>query len=130
MKGSAFHVLMATAVGLAAAVLPAYAVEPFFVELQAKYVKPDSQEPSDVALQAAFEQAGCTICHPGDDKQRLTRYGGHVGARINKFDAEKKDKIHQAFDEVGALRSDPHDRRSPTYDQLFRQGKLPADGGR
>ena len=30
-----------------------------------------------------------------------------------------------ALEEVGALRSDAEEPRSPTYDELFRQGKLP-----
>jgi len=115
------------ALALAALVRPVFAVKEFYAQLEAKYVKPKSQEPNDVALQAAFERAGCTICHPGDDKQRLTRYGGLVGSRVGKSDAENNKMIQQAFDEVGELRSDPHNSKSPTYRELFRQGKLPPN---
>ena len=118
-------VAVAAVLGIAAVVSPAYAIKPFYLELRAKYVKPKSTEQNDVALMLAFEQSGCTICHPGDDKHKLTRYGGQVAWRINKFDKGNKKKIQEAFDEVGALRSDPYEPKSPTYGELFRQGKLP-----
>jgi hypothetical protein len=104
---------------------PVHAIKQFYAELEARYVKPDSQERNDVALIVAFEQARCTICHPGDDKRKLTRYGGQLALRIGKFDKDDKQKIRDAFDEVGSLRSDPYEPGSPTYEQLFRQGKLP-----
>ena len=111
--------------GVAAVASPAYAIKPFYQGLLAKYVKPDSKEQSDVALSIAVDQAGCTICHPGDNKHKLTPYGGQLAWRINKFDKANKKKIQEAFDEVGALRSDPHNPKSPTFAELFRQGKLP-----
>ena len=119
-------VAVAAVLGSADVASPAQAIKPFYLELRAKYVKPKSQEQNDVALIIAFEQAGCTICHPGDNKHKLTPYGGQVAGRINKFDKGNKKKIQEAFDEVGALRSDSHDAKSPTYSELFRQGKLPA----
>jgi hypothetical protein len=112
---------------VAAVARPAYAIKQFYVELEAKYVKPDSKKASDIALVVAFEQAGCTICHPGDDKHKLTQYGGQLAWRINKFDKNDKKKIQAAFEEVGALRSDPRDPKSPTYSELFRQGKIPPN---
>jgi hypothetical protein len=128
MKRSVVRVIAAgvgTVLGVAAVAPPAFAIKQFYVELEAKYVRPDSKEQSDIALMIAFEQAGCTICHPGDDKHKLTRYGGQLASRINKFDKGDKKKIQEAFDEVGSLRSDPYEPKSPTYDELFRQGKLP-----
>ncbi len=118
---------VAAVLGIAAVAPPAYAIKRFYVELEAKYVTPNSNEQKDIALIIAFEQAGCTICHPGDDKHKLTRYGGQLAWRINKFDKGNKKKIRDAFDEVGSLRSDPHDTESPTYYELFRQGKLPPN---
>jgi hypothetical protein len=116
---------VAAVLGLAAIVPPACAMKQFYAELGTKYVKPKSKERNDVALTIAFEQARCTICHPRDDKHKLTQYGGEVALRINKFDKGDKKKIHAALDEVGGLRSDPRDPKSPTYTELFRQGKLP-----
>lgn len=115
----------AASLAFAAMASPVQAIKPFYAELEAKYVKPDSQESNDVALMIAVQQAGCTICHPGDDKHKLSRYGGQLAMRISKFDKGDKKKIQEALDEVGALRSDPYDPQSPTFRELFRQGKLP-----
>lgn len=116
---------VAALLGVAALAAPAFAIKEFYAELEAKYVKPKSQKPNDVALAVAFEQAGCTICHPGDDKHKLSRYGGSLSWRISKHDAANKKKIREAFDEVGALRSAPYDPKSPTYAELFRRGEIP-----
>jgi hypothetical protein len=115
------------ALGIAVIAPPALAIKPFYAEWETKYVRPDSKEDNDIALMIAFNQAGCTICHPGDDKHKLTRYGGQLAWRINKFDKGNKKLIQEAFDEVGALRSNPYDPKSPTYNELFRQGKLPPN---
>jgi hypothetical protein len=115
----------AVALGFATSVPPAVAIEEFFAELQAKYLKRDSQKESDIALVVAFEQARCTICHPGDDTHTLTTYGSHLSMRVNKSDKGKKQRIQAALTEIGVLRSNPHDPQSPTYDELFRQGRLP-----
>ena len=111
--------------GLAAIAPPAYAVKAFYAELEKKYVKPKSTNQNDVALAIAFDQARCTICHPRDDKHALTQYGGHVSGRLSKYDKGDKKKIQEALEQVGGLRSDFQDPKSPTYNELFRQGKLP-----
>lgn len=111
--------------GFAVAASPVHAIKPFYAELRAKYVKPESKEPHDVTLLIAVEQAGCTICHPGEDTRKFTRYGGQLALRISKYDKGDKPKIRAALDEVAALRSDPYDAKSPTFGELFQQGKLP-----
>ena len=116
---------IAAVLGLAAIAPSAYAVKEFYAELERKYVKPESKKQNDVALTIAFEQARCTICHPGDDKHTLSRYGSHLSWRVNKYDKGNKKRIREALEQVGALRSDPQDPKSPTYSELFRQGKLP-----
>lgn len=104
---------------------PAWAVKEFFAELTAKYVKPDSKKKNDVLLTIAVEQARCTICHPGDDHRKLSQYGGQVAWRVNKFDKNNKKRIQEALEQVGNLKSDFRDPKSPTYNMLFKQGKLP-----
>lgn len=121
---------VAVVLSMAAVARPAHAVKQFYVELEAKYAKPDSRNPNDIALVAALEQARCTVCHPRDDKHKLTAYGGQLAVRINKFDKKNKKKIRTALEEVGALQSDAQDPKSPTYDELFRQGKLPPTPAR
>jgi len=125
--GCANAAAVAAFLGFVGAASPAYAIKQFYAGLQAKYVKPDSKEPNDIALDIAIEQARCTICHPGDDKHRLTRYGGLLASRISKFDKGNKKKVREALEEVGTLRSDPYDAKSPTYNELFRQGRLPPN---
>lgn len=116
---------ISTVVGFAVLAAPAGAVEEFYAELAAKYVKPASKKQDDVLLAIAVEGARCTICHPGDDTHKLTPYGGQLAWRVNKYDKKDKKKIQKAFDEIGKLRSDPRDPKSPTYGDLFRQGRLP-----
>jgi hypothetical protein len=117
----------AAALCISVAAPPAYAIEQFYAQLEVKYVKWNSKKPNDVVLAAAFEQARCTICHPGDDKHKLTQYGGILAWRINKFDKTNKKKIQAALEEVGAIRTDPHNPKSPTYNEIFREGRLPPN---
>jgi len=116
---------LAALLGLAAIASPALAVEEFFEGFKAKYVKPKSEKEGDVLLVAAVEQARCSICHPGEDTHRLTSYGSLVNWRINKYDKDKKKKIQEALKEVGALKVNSKDPKSPTYEELFREGQLP-----
>lgn len=121
----AVAICLGTLISLTVSAPPAYAVKEFFTELEAKYVNRNSRKRNDVLLSIAFEQAQCTICHPGDDKHKLSRYAGLIAWRVNKFDKDKKKKIQEALEEVGKLQSDPHDPKSPTYNALFKQGRLP-----
>jgi hypothetical protein len=50
-----------------------------------------------------------------------------LASRISKFDKGNKKKIREALEEVGTLRSDPYDPKSPAYSELFQQGKLPPN---
>lgn len=116
----------------AAAVLPfaiavprACAVKEFYSELEAKYVNRNSKDENDVAVAQAFQDARCTICHPGDDKHRLSRYAAQLSMRVGAHDRKNKKRIQAAMQEVGAMRSDHRDPKSPTYNELFRQGKFP-----
>ena len=125
MRWAKMGVMAAAMVGIVGAGRPAYAIKEFYKELEAKYVKRDSKKETDIDLLIAFEQAQCTICHPRDNKQQLTPYGGQVGWRINKFDKGNKKKIQAALKELEDLRSDSRNPKSPTYGELFRQGRLP-----
>lgn len=121
----ALAVGLSVAAGLAILAAPASAIEEFYTQLEAKYVKPASKKQNDVLLTIAFEEAHCKICHPGDDKHKLTPYGGALAWRVNKYDKKDKKKIQAAIEEVGKLRSNPQDPKSPTYGELFREGRLP-----
>ena len=110
--------------GLAAR--PAVAVTAFRQQFRAKYVKPDSKDPKDVAFRAAFDEAGCNLCHVGDDRTRRNAYGQALGKFLSrKTDTQNKEKIQAALDKVAAMKSNPDDPRSPTFGQIIAAGKLP-----
>ena len=123
------NVGVAVVMSLAVVASPAGAIEAFLVELEAKYLKRDSKKQSDVDLVIAVEQARCAICHPGNDTRSFTPYGGKLAWRLSKHDKEKRKKIQDGLEEVGKLLSDPRNPKSPTYNELFRQGKLPPSPG-
>ena len=94
--------------GLAAR--PAVAVTAFRQQFRAKYVKPDSKDPKDVAFRAAFDEAGCNLCHVGDDRTRRNAYGQALGKFLSrKTDTQNKEKIQAALDKVAAMKSNPDD---------------------
>ena len=107
--------------------LPAKADKAFRDEFIAKYVKPNSKDPKDVAFAQACEQAKCTICHEGLNKKKRNVYGQEL-AKLLKRDAEKenKPKIRSALDKVAALKANPKDPKSPTFGDLIKAGKLPG----
>lgn len=120
--------------GLAAAMLiaglafqprPAYAVKEFRAEFAARYAKPNSRKPADKAFAKVIDKAQCTICHPGDDKHKLTAYGAAVAQLVNQHDKGSKARIQAAFDAVARRRSDPFDPNAPTFGELLDAGKLP-----
>lgn len=111
-----------------AAAQPASAVKQFRDQFKARYVKADSQEPKEVSLREAFDKAGCKVCHMGEDKEHRNAYGKALGTLVHKKDAKDKEKIQQALEKVGGMKCDPNDPKSPTFDELIRQGKLPAQG--
>ncbi len=117
---------LAVILSLAAPAPPARAIEEFYKAFEAKYIKPESTKQNDVLLIIAFEQARCALCHPGDDKHTLSSYGAEVGWRVNKYDKGDKKKIRKALEEVGTLRVDSRNPKSPTYADLFKEGRLPA----
>lgn len=116
---------LTVAVAIAWTAAPAHAIEQFFIEFQAKYSKPNSRKRNEVALTHAIEEAKCTICHPNDDKHKLTSYGTAVAGLINKFDKDKKKKIQETFEKVSTMHSDSYDRKSPTFGEQIKKGKIP-----
>ena len=112
-------------VAIAWTTTPAYAIKEFFAEFESRYVKHNSRKRVDVALAKAVDEAKCTICHPGDDKHKLTAYGTEIAKLVNKFDKEKKKKIQDALERAATMHSDSYNSKSPTFGTQLRQGKLP-----
>jgi hypothetical protein len=105
---------------------PAAAVKEFKDAFQAKYVKGNSTAPSDTALAAAFDQAGCATCHAGEDKKVRNAYGKELAKLISKRDKRNKEKIFKALDAVAQMKSKPADAKAPTFGEKISSGKLPA----
>jgi CxxC motif-containing protein (DUF1111 family) len=105
---------------------PALAVKEFKDAFKSKYVKPDSTDPNDKALAAAFDKAGCATCHVGDNRKNRNDYGKQLAKLIKKSDKKNKDKIFKAMDKVAEMKSKPKDTSSPTFGEKIAGGKLPA----
>jgi len=106
----------------------AYAVATFSKEFVAKYVDKESDKPHEKALAEAVAKVKCNVCHEGKKKKDLNVYGAALGELLDKkADAKNVEKIQAALEQVGAMKSDPEDANSPTFDELFRQGKLPGE---
>jgi hypothetical protein len=122
-----FLAILAVLVLTVPAVTPASADKAFRDQFKAKYIKRDSTEPKDVALREAFQEAGCNLCHVGDNRENRNPYGQALAKFLSrKTDVKNKAKIQAALEKVAAMRSRPDDPQSPTFGDLIDQGKLPA----
>jgi len=120
-------IALAVLLGVVLGAPPAHAVKEFFAEFESYYVTGAKRTRTTAALATAVGRAKCTICHPGDDKHKLSAYGGKIAMEINKFDKNNKKKIQAAFDYVANLQVEVRkDQKSPTFGMLLKQGKLPA----
>ena len=60
---------------VAASAAPANADKAFREGFRTKYVKADSNDPKDAAFREAFIDAGCNLCHVGDERTSRNAYG-------------------------------------------------------
>lgn len=98
-------------------------------EFIAKYVKPDSKDPKDIAWAEACDKARCNICHEGLLKKNRNAYGKSLAKLLSrKADTENKEKIRAALHQVAKEKVDPKDPKSPTFGDLIKAAKLPGAG--
>jgi hypothetical protein len=78
------------------------------------------------------KKTSCWLCHNYDPenpkkKEKRNRYGSELSKLLDKK-KDKKDvkKMAEAFKQVAQLHVDPKDKKSPTYGELIKQGKLPG----
>jgi hypothetical protein len=111
---------------LTSSVEPVFGIDAFKKEFVAKYVKKDPTTDEEKAFAAAVTKANCNVCHVGKTKKVRNEYGKALDELLDKK-ADMKDtkKIQDALDKVGAMKSDPKNDASPTFGELFSQGKLP-----
>ena len=105
----------------------AKAVKQFKDQFEAKYVKPDSQDPKEKALAEAAAKAKCLICHEGTSKKNRNVYGKALAELLDrKVDKSDTEKIQKALETVAAKKSKPDDENAPTFGDLIKEGKLPG----
>ena len=97
--------------------------------------------------EAADSKTGkCYVCHVNvktlDEKKLKSKsvrnnYGKAITQFITKDEFKKMKKadkekamsaLREAIEKAGALKSDPSDSGSPTFDELIASGKLPSNG--
>jgi hypothetical protein len=112
--------------------------KPFFDE---KYFPKEG----DTAMKKAHTMSSCNFCHIGgatnEERKNRNAYGQALAKRLNAKDAmdlsfasklktpdvykKAQDKIRKALDAVEKEPSDPKDKKSPTFGDLLKEGKLP-----
>jgi hypothetical protein len=133
--GIALLICIAVSVGSAQ---PAAAI-PYFLKVYLEEYKKDIESQKDKAFpEFVAKKAKCYICHQGKkSKKNNNIYGLQLKPLLdkkknkeNKKDAklgeENKQKIIAALKKVSLLHTDPKDKKSPTYGELIKQGKLPG----
>ncbi len=105
---------------------PAHAIKQFSKEFMKLYkVDKESEEKTDFAK--AVLEAKCYTCHQGKKKKHRNRYGAELSKLLDKK-KDKKDtkKIIEALEKVAKMPSDAKDKKSPTFGDLIKAGKLPG----
>ncbi len=109
------------------AVQPAHAIKAFSDEFNAKYVKKDSKEKKDVEFAKLVAETKCNVCHLGKSKKDRNPYGVELSKLLDKkADKDNKDKIKSVYEKVEKLPVNPKDKKSPTFGDLIKAGKLPG----
>jgi hypothetical protein len=67
------------------------------------------------------------VCHAGKTKKNHNDYGKALKTLLTKKDAKDTEKIHAALEKAAGMKSKSGDESSPTFGELIKQGKLPAD---
>ncbi|MHB8901628.1 MAG: hypothetical protein ACYC6Y_22980 [Thermoguttaceae bacterium] len=112
---------------LGTAAPPAYAIKPFSDQFTARYVKKDSKEQKDIDFAKLVGETKCNVCHSGKTKKERNPYGTELANLLDKAtDKDNPAKILSAFDKVEKLPSNPADKKSPTFGDLIKTGKLPG----
>ena len=97
-----------------------------FAEKYFKEAKTDEQK----ALAEAAAKAKCNVCHDSKSKSKKDHnpYGKELAKLLDKkADKDDKKKIETALTEVEKIKSVEGDPKAPTYGELIKKGKLPAE---
>lgn len=111
------------ALAVAFAPAPAGAFVQFQRQFLDVYIK-EHQDPEYVKF--VKMKAKCWVCHQGRVKKNCNPYGARFVPLLSDEDKKDPKRIAAALKKVGAMRSDPKDNESPTYDELIASSKLPG----
>ncbi|MBX7167019.1 MAG: hypothetical protein K1X74_11875 [Pirellulales bacterium] len=122
-------VVVAVVSVLSANVNTAFALPGFKKIFEDKYVKKDSKDPAEMAFAEAVKAVkSCGVCHSDEkDKKKKNAYGMALDPLVEKKDQKDAEKVGAALDKVAEMHSNPDDPSSPTFGDLIKQGKLPAE---
>jgi hypothetical protein len=116
----------------------AWAIKPFEVQFKKLYYKPDSKDPKEKALAAAIDKVSveiegdegtvknaCNVCHlKGKAKTKRNEFGQKLAELLDKKDdKDNTKKIQESIKKVAEMKSS----KGPTYGELLKEGKLPAE---
>ena len=106
---------------------PAHAIKQFSDEFLKLY-KVDKKDESPSAFAKAVLEAKCYTCHQGKkSKKNRNRYGAELSKLLDKKkDAKNPEKIVEALEKVAKMHVNAKDKKSPTYGELIKAGKLPG----
>ncbi len=120
-----FGTILLVAILAGASARPAFAILQFYQQFDKVYLA--EHENKEFVEQAHNRKNQCLICHQGKVRKNHNAYGLHLVELLDKRkDARDVEKIKEALAKVGAMHSDPNDDKSPTYDELIKQGKFPG----
>jgi|GEM_PF-240131 len=87
---------------------------------------PGSKEPTFAEL-VTGSKTKCFVCHQGTKgKKGRNPYGQELGKLLTKKDKKDKKKIIESIEKVAKVHLDPKNKKSPTYGDLIKAGKLPG----
>ncbi len=126
-------IVMLVMVGLLSSMsMPAFAIKPLNDKLK-EIVNAADEKDVPAATKELIKEAGCKVCHVGEDKKKRNPYGQAVGKQLKetKFDLAdfKKnpnnytDKLKEIFKKVGEEKAGKTDK---TFAARMKEGMLPG----
>jgi hypothetical protein len=139
----ALLLLIGTAWNVLVNLQPAEAIDPFWKQFQARYIKAEPKTDEEKALAEAASDKNkdtgkCWICHvKGKSKKVRNNFGQELAKLLDrkKFTAArlKREKeacekeIQEALSKVEKMHVDPEDDKSPLFGERIASGQVPGD---
>ncbi len=119
-------ILLASAITTCGLAQPALAIKQFSDEFMKLY-KVDKKSENKSDFEKTVLEAKCWLCHQGKKKKHHNPYGTELAKLLDKKkDKKNPEKIVEALKKVAKLHTVAKDKKSPTYGELIKAGKLPG----